>query len=98
MFATQDQVVSTKNYRKVILKDQTVEDECRKCGKGGEKIQHVLNGSEALVTREYKERHNTVGRILHQEIIKCIIEETKTVPYYQYQPESIIQTETYTIY
>ena len=73
-------------------------DNCRKCGKGGETIQHVLNGCEALVTREYKERHDTVGKILHQEIIKCIIEKTKTVPYCQYQPESIVQTERYTIY
>ena len=73
-------------------------DNCRKCGKGGETIQHVLNGCEALVTREYKERHDMVGKILHQEIIKCIIEKTKTVPYCQYQPELIVQTERYTIY
>jgi len=56
MFAIQDQMVSTRNYRKVILKDWMVEDKCRKRGKDGETIQHVLNGREALVTREYKER------------------------------------------
>ena len=93
MFAIQDQVVSTRNYRKVNLKDRTVEDKCQKSGKRGEAIQHVLNGCETLVTREYKERHDTVGRILHQEINKCIIDETKTVQYYRYQPESIVRTE-----
>ena len=70
MFAIKDQVVSTRNYRKVILKDQMVEDKCQKCRKGeGTIIQHVLNECEALVTREYKERHDRVGRILHEKLM-----------------------------
>ena len=50
MFAIQDQVVPTRNYKKVILKNAEVEDRCRKCGGRGETIQHILNGCEVMVT------------------------------------------------
>jgi len=75
MFAIQDQVVLTNNYEKVIPKNPIAIDKCRKCGSKGETIQRISNGCAQLVTSEYESRHDAVGKILHQEIMKCTVRE-----------------------
>ena len=45
-----------------------------------ETIQYFLSGCEAMVAKEYKERHETVGQILNQEPVKDTIEEIKHCP------------------
>ena len=82
----------------MILKDPPAVDKCGKCGSNGETIQHILNGCAQLVTSEYKNRHDAVGRILHQEIMKRIVGESQGMPYYKYDPESTVETDCYRIY
>ena len=91
MIAIQDQVVPTKNYRRYIIKDGTVDDRCRRCGVASETIQHVISGCPALAPVEYKHRHDQVAKIIHQELgVKYGLLKDK-VPYYQYAPASVLQ-------
>jgi len=51
-----------------------------------------------MATKEYKEKHDKVGRVLHQELLRSTTGKVDTVPYYQYEPKSIVETERYKIY
>jgi len=98
MFAIQDQVIATRNYRRVILKED-VQDKCRRCGTKGETIQHILNGCATLAPQAYKERHDSVGKILHLELKKKIYgPKSTTTQYYEYTPESVIENKTHLLY
>jgi hypothetical protein len=51
-----DQVIATNNYRKYILKDNTVDtDLCRRCQKESEMIQHITGACLQLVSTAYKQ-------------------------------------------
>jgi hypothetical protein len=39
----QDQVVNTKNYRKFVIKDGTIDDFCRPCKSAVENFQHIVS-------------------------------------------------------
>jgi hypothetical protein len=54
MMAMQDQVIATRNYRKVVLKEKGVEDKCRQCGAVSGTIQYILNECSKLAPEEYK--------------------------------------------
>ena len=68
MMVIQDQVVATKNHRKTVMKDEGIEDKCRRCGSTGETIQHIINGCPQLVLKKYMKRHDDAGRILRLEM------------------------------
>ena len=38
---------------------------CRVCRKVDESIDHILSGCSKLVQKEYKRRHNNLGKIVH---------------------------------
>ena len=98
MIAIQDQVVCTRNYRKYILKDSTVEDVCRQCQKSGETIQHITAGCTAITHTEYKQRHDQVAKIIHQKLAtkhKLVTEKRK---YYQYEPRAVLDNATHKVY
>ena len=69
MIAIQDQVINTKNYKKYIIKDQTIKDDnCRACHTQTETIQHIISGCKTITQTDYKHRHDQVGKIIHQKI------------------------------
>jgi hypothetical protein len=71
MMAIQDQVIGTKNYRNFILKDSSLtNDLCRRCNVFPEKIQHITSACGILAPIEYKHRHDSVAKIIHQELGK----------------------------
>ena len=75
MIAIQD---GTKNYVKYIIKEDPMqEDRCRMCGKMGETIQHIISACESLVAEQYKERHDSVTKVVHMEIIKKMEDENR---------------------
>ncbi|XP_050514746.1 uncharacterized protein LOC126889989 [Diabrotica virgifera virgifera] len=100
LLAIQDQVIPTKNYLKYIIKDPQVQnDRCRYGCQAQETIQHLTGGCQAFAATEYKERHDAVGKILHQEIaIKLGLLQTEHLPYYQYVPESMLEDGNYKLY
>src|SRR5699024_4785687 len=80
MFAIQDQVIKTRNYLKHIIKNPSTEnDKCRMCKSKSETIQHLISSCSALVSSKYKDRHDTVAKIIHSQLAH-ICGFTSTVP------------------
>lgn len=98
ILAIQDRVISTRNYRKYIIKDAIDIDTCRRCHQYKETIEHITGGCKILAGTEYTDRHNTAAKIIHQEMaLKYQLIQTHT-PYYKYTPENILENEEYKLY
>lgn len=97
--AIQDQVVSTLNYKKYIIKDpRVVNDVCRMCKTKSENIEHLISSCPILASREYTERHNAVAKILHCWLAWKIGYLKERTPYYKYNPERVSETPDYKLY
>lgn len=84
----QDQVVPTKNYRKYILKDPTLEnDRCRMCNSDQETLKHLLAGCPSLLQSCYKNRHE----ILYIEFLKKYGFNVNPEPRYKLKPEGVLE-------
>jgi hypothetical protein len=97
IFAIQDQVIPTRNFLKYIEKQQ-IEDKCRLCNAHSETIQHIAAGCRILSGTEYTERHNSIAKIIHQEIAFKLEIIKEKVPYYNYTPKPVIENEKFTLY
>jgi hypothetical protein len=67
MCAFQEQVFNTKNYRTFIVKDGTV-DTCRRCNSASENVQRIISGCLTLTQLDYRARHDSVAKILHEKL------------------------------
>lgn len=96
--AIQDRVIATKNYRKHILKEDLLNDKCRKCEKSSETIEHVIGSCTSLANTQYLRRHDNVAKLVYQQIAINKLLITKYTPYYKYDPPEVIENEQYKIY
>lgn len=95
----QDQVVPTKNYRKYIIKDATLDnDRCRKCNINQETITHLLSGCPFLLQSSYKTRHDNVGKILYIELLKKYEFNMNPDPYYKLKPQGVLDNHEVSLY
>ena len=69
--AAQEQAITTKAIKTKIDKTQA-EKKCRLYGKVDETVRHKLCECHMLVQREYKRRHDWVGRKIYWEICRKI--------------------------
>ena len=69
--AAQEQVISTNAIKAKIDKTQA-ESKCRLCGKVDETVRHIVSECPMLAQREYKRRHDWVGRKIHWEVCRKI--------------------------
>jgi hypothetical protein len=97
IFAIQDQVIPTRNYLKYIEKQQ-IEDNCRLCNAHSETIQHITAGCRILSGTEYTERHNSIAKIIHQEIASKLNLLKDKTQYYNYIPKPVLESERFTLY
>lgn len=99
IISIQDQVVATRNYQKYIIKNpQVADDKCRKCHLYQETIDHITGGCKLLAATEYTERHNNVAKIIHHAILRKHNLLHEDIPYYKYNPESIVENDEMKIY
>lgn len=100
MLAIQDQVITTKNYRKYIVKDRTLDNDlCRKCQSKPETIQHITGACISLTQNDYTHRHNQLVNIIHQKLVlKFKLTSDPHTPYYKYIPRSVLENLSYTLY
>ena len=98
MIAIQDKIIMTKNYRKHIIKDNTVEDKCRKCHLRGETIEHIVSGCPLLAQTDYLHRHNQVANIVHQKLALKYKLIDKHTAYYKYKPQAVLDNKDYKLY
>jgi hypothetical protein len=55
-----------------------------------ETIQHITSACGILAPIEYKHRHDSVDKIIHQELGKQYGFCTNAIPYYKYQPSAVL--------
>jgi hypothetical protein len=96
--AIQDQVIPTKAYRRRILGEHLENIKCRMCNVKEEHLEHIVAGCSTLAPKAYLDRHNRAGKIVHQKLREKYMGLTDTVPYYQYEPPPVCETEEVRLY
>ncbi|CAH2243562.1 jg12873 [Pararge aegeria aegeria] len=92
-----DEVIKTRNYRKHIMKDGTL-DIGRACHRPGESLRHIVSGCSHLANGEYLHRHNQVARIVHQQLALRFGLIDFEMPYYRYDPASVLENSSALLY
>jgi len=93
--AAQNQSIRTNLVKAKIDKSQG-DALCRLCKKADESIDHIISGCSKLAQKEYKRRHDNLGKIVHWKIAKkCRFEVVDK--WYEHEPESVLENEDYKI-
>ena len=58
------------NYIKHSIDKTSESPLCKLCGKKVESVQHLVSGCEKLAQKEYKRRHDNVGKKFHWHLYK----------------------------
>jgi hypothetical protein len=69
-----------------------------RCQKESETIQHITGACPQPVSTAYKQRHEQVGKIIHQKLAYKFGLLNKTMPYYKYIPNTILENEIIELY
>ena len=69
LIAAQDNAIRTNHIKARIDKTQQ-NSKCRLCGDRDETINHIISECSKLAQREYKARHDWVGKVIHWEMCK----------------------------
>ena len=69
---------------------------CRVCKKVNECIAHIVSGCNKLAQKEYKRRHDNLGKIVHWKLPRKSYFEAGD-KWYEHEPESTLENEGYKI-
>ena len=73
--------------------DNTQEQsKCRMCGEKDETVNHLISECSKMAQREYKRRHDWVGRRVHWDVCKMYGIEVND-KWYQHEPVSVIEND-----
>lgn len=98
LMAIQDQVVPTRNYCRFILKQQIESTKCRVCNDAEETVLHLAGGCTPLAPTRYLNRHNNMGKVVHQLLcMKWGITQGYT-PLHRYAPQTVAENAAVKIY
>ena len=86
--AAQNQSIRTKLVKAKIDKSQKGML-CRLCKKTDESIDHVVSGCSKLAQKEYKRRHDNLGKIVHWKLARKFNFEAGD-KWYKHEPERLI--------
>ena len=93
--AAQNQSIRTNLVKARIDKSQK-DMLCRLCKKADENVDHVVSGCSKLAQKDYKRRHDNLGKIVQWQLAKkCNFEAGEKL--YEYEPESVLENEDYKI-
>ena len=91
--SAQNQSIRTNLVKARIDKSQG-DSLCRMCRKVDESIDHIVSGCSKLAQKEYKRRHDNLGKIVHWKLArKCNFEAGDK--WYEHEPESVLKNEDY---
>ena len=93
--AAQKQTIRTNNIKTKIDKTQT-ESKCRLCGKVDATVRHIVCECPMLAQREYKRRHDWVGRKTHWEVCRKIGLDVNE-KWYKPEPEKVVENDSWKI-
>ena len=67
---------------------------CRMCIKLDESIDHIVSSCSKLAQKEYKRRHDNLGKIVHWKLARKFNFGAGD-KWYEYEPESVLENEDY---
>ena len=91
--AAQNQSLRT-NLVKAKINNSQRDSLCRVCRKVDEIIDHIISGCSKLAQKEFKRRHDNLGKIVHWKR-NCNFEPGDK--WYEHEPESVLENEDYKI-
>ena len=82
------------NQIKAIIDNTKQNRKCRLCGDRDETIHHIISECSKLALKEYKTRHNWVGKVIHREMFKKFKFDL-TNKWYMHNPASVRENDTH---
>ena len=67
------------------------------CDDRDETINHIISECSKLAQKEYKTRHDWVGKVIHRELCKKL-KFDHTNKWYMHYPESVQENETHKLF
>ena len=93
LMAAQNSAIRTNHIKARIDKTQK-NSKCRLCGDRGETINHLISECSKLSQKEYKARHDWVGKVIHWEMCKKFKFEHAN-KWYMHNPEPVLENDTH---
>ena len=93
LMAAQNSAIRTYHIKARIDKTQQ-NSKCRLCGDRNETINHIISECSKLAPKEYKTRHDRVGKVIHWEICKKF-KFDNTNKWYMHNPAPVLENDTH---
>ena len=93
LIAAQNNAVRT-NHIKARIDKTHQNSKCRLCGDRDETINHIISECSKLAQKEYKTRHDWVGKVIHWEMCKKF-KFDHTNKWYMHNPASVLENNTH---
>ena len=87
----QDNAIRTNHIKARIDKTQQ-NSKCRLCGDRDETINNIISECSKLAQREYKARHDWVGKVIHWEMCKKF-KFDRTNKWYMHNPAPVLEND-----
>ena len=93
-------MVQNQSIRTNLVKAETDKSQgdslCRVCRNVDESINHIVSGCSKLAQKEYKRRHDNLGKIVHWKLArKCNFEAGDK--WNEHEPENVLENEDHEI-
>ena len=93
LIATQDNAIRT-NHNKARIDKSQQNSKFRLCGDWDETINHIISECSKLPQKEYKARHDWVGKVIHWEMCKKF-KFDHTNNWYMHNPAPVLENDTH---
>ena len=93
LIAAQDNAIRTNHIKARIDKTQQ-NSKSRLCGDRDETINHIISECSKLAKREYKARHDLVGKVIHLEMCKKF-QFDHTNKWYMHNPAPVLENDSH---
>ena len=90
--AAQNSATRTSHIKARI--DKTQNSKCRLCGDRDETINRIINECSKLAQKEYKARHDWVGKVIHREMCKEF-KFDNVKKWYMHNPAPVLENDTH---
>ena len=87
LIAAQNNAIRT-NHNKVRIHKTQQNSKCKLCGERDETINHIISECSKLAQKEYKTKHDWVGKVIHWELYKKL-KFYHANKWYMHNPESV---------
>ena len=93
LIAAQDNAIRTNHIKARMDKTQQY-SKCRLCGDTDETINHIISESSKLAQKEYKARHNWVGKMIHWKMCRKF-QFDHTNKWYIHDPAPVLENDSH---